>query len=140
MVQPRALLGGGLRRVILVYVTLAALDRGGELVRHLRVLADGLLLELEAHGDARRFVARVERPREAGGLCCVTSLCARLHAIDARRFSLNAHIRRNAGRRATHGEHAQGLGRGFYCVRIHRVFLSGEQQQGLQQQELGGSN
>ena len=29
----------------------------------------------------------------------------------------------SGGRRATHGEHAQGLGRGFYCVRIHRVFL-----------------
>ena len=117
---PRALLGGGLRRTpILVRpnVTLAALDRGGELVRHLRVLADGLLLELEAHGDARRFVGRVERPREAGGLCCVTNhrRCASL--------SMRGHIRRNAGRRATHGEHAQGLGRGFYCVRIHRVSL-----------------
>ena len=63
---------------------LAALDRGGELVGHLRVLADGLLLELEAHGDGRRFVGRVERPREAGGLCCATDLSS------TRRFPLNA--------------------------------------------------
>ena len=110
---------------------LAALDRGGELVRHLRVLADGLLLELEAHGDARRFVGRVERPREAGGLCCVTNLCVRL---DAALFS-QCIFEQNAGRWATYGEHAQGLGGGFYCVRIHRVFLSGEQQQALQQQD-----
>ena len=91
MVQPRALLGGGLRRIKLSYYTslLAALDRGGELVRDLRVLADGLLLELEAHGDGRRFVGRVERPREAGGLCCVNS-CVR-HRRGAS-LSMRGHI------------------------------------------------
>ena len=84
-----------------IHVTLAALDRGGELVRHLRVLADGVLLELEAHGDGRRFVGRVERPREAGGLCCVTNCMASPAIGSGASLSMRAYSKKRRAPRST---------------------------------------
>ena len=103
-----------------IHVTLAALDRGGELVRHLRVLADGLLLELEAHGDARRFVGRVERPREAGGLCCANLSYA--CTPSTRRFSLNARAEGLVGAAQRTASMPRGLAAAF-IVFAFIVFL-----------------
>ena len=60
----------------------------------------------------------------------------RTYAIDAVLLSMRGQKVALGGRRATHGEHAQGLGRGFYCVRIHRVSLVSSGKAFFLQQQL----